>query len=369
MRAEKKIVHIIESLKTGGAQRLISDLLPKLKNEGLKVELVVACLEDNILETKIKQNGILIVNLNSGSVRNKDFYKGLRLYLKSNASKIGLLHVHLFPTLYIVPMANIGTGIPLVYTEHSTSNKRRHMSFLRPIERIVYSRYNTLIGISDEVSAALSQWIGKHASNKIITIPNGVDLSIFQSTGTSQAVHRPKEKMILMVSRFVRAKDQETLIRSIPYVIDKKTIFCFAGEGETLDRHITLAKETGVADRCRFLGNVCDIVSLMRKATIGVQSSHWEGFGLTAIEFMAAGVPVIASDVPGLGNVVKGAGLLCKPHDPVDLAEKINLLTSDYGLYRQLKEKGAERCGQFSIQASAKRIAAEYQKLIGKGNR
>lgn len=369
MTDSKKIVHVIESLKTGGAQRLISDLLPALKDEGMEVVLVVARLENNPFEEKIKDSGITLVNLDCGSVRNINFYKRLRLYLNNCSSAIGLIHVHLFPTLYIVPLANRGTGIPMVYTEHSTNNKRRTKPWLRPLEKAVYARYNEIFGISDEVSYALSEWLDDKTNNSIVTINNGVNLSKFKNAGSGP----PKDtssgnKMILMVSRFVAAKDQETLIRSIPYVEDSTVSFCFAGAGETLDRHIALSMELGVADRCRFLGNVDKITPLIQSATIGVQSSHWEGFGLTAIEFMASGVPVIATDVPGLGDIVKGAGLLSRPHDPKDLAKKINMLLNDKNLYNRLKEKGSELCAQYDIKTTAENTAAEYKKILNSLN-
>lgn len=363
MRIGKKHIHIIESLKTGGAQRLISDLLPALKQEGIEVELIVACLEGNSLENKIIENGISIINLGTGSIRNINFYKRLRKHLKDNASEIRLLHAHLFPTLYIVPLANRGTGIPMVYTEHSTSNKRRTKRLLRPIEKIIYSRYDLLIGISKEVSEALSDWIGKKMSKKVVTITNGIDITKFQTSGKSSEKISKHERFILMVSRFVPAKNQETLIRCIPYVADPNVTFCFAGDGETLERHITQAKAMGLEDRCRFLGNVEDISTLMHNATIGVQSSHWEGFGLTAVEFMAAGVPVIATDIPGLGDIVRGAGLLAKPSDPKDMAIQINRLLSDGQKYVEMQKKGYERSLLFCITATAKKTAEEYAKI------
>lgn len=364
MTDNKKTVHIIESLKTGGAQRLISDLLPALKAEGSEVMLIVARLENNSLEQKIKESGIPIVNLDCGNVRNINFYNRLRLYLRNNASSTGLIHVHLFPTLYIVPMANRGTGIPMVYTEHSTSNKRRTKSWLRPIEKAIYSCYDTIIGISDDVSKALSEWTGNSTKDSILTIHNGVDLSKFEIARTeNQPDAICEKKIVLMVSRFVAAKDQETLIRSIPYVDDKTVEFYFAGDGETKDRHISLSKELGIYDRCRFIGNVDGVTTLMQKATIGVQSSHWEGFGLTAIEFMASGIPVIATDVPGLGDIVKDAGLLSRPHDSEDLAKKINLLLHDKNLYSIIKKKGLERCQLYDIRTTAMKTDALYKKI------
>ena len=69
-----------------------------------------------------------------------------------------------------------------------------------------------------------------------------------------------------------------------------------------------------------------DAISILKASDIVVMSSNFEGFGLAAVEGMAAGKPVIASDVEGLSNIVEGAGLLFEPHNEKDLAAKIRLL-------------------------------------------
>lgn len=365
MSSPKTIIHVIESLKTGGAQKLLSDLLPALKKEGLDVRLIVARRENNNLEKKIEDAGIDIVDLGCGTAKSYGFYKLLRGYFRIHSKSI-LIHAHLFPTLYIAPMAARGLGIPLTYTEHSTSNKRRGNRWLKPIEKFIYSKYSKIIGISEETSRALEKWCGPHIGEKIETIPNGVDLQSFSSIPINktpnQAIHHKK---ILMVSRFVAAKDQTTVIRAIPFVKDLTAEFQFAGDGETLEDVRKLAEDMKLTERCRFLGNVEDIQELMHNASIGIQSSHWEGFGLTALEFMASGVPVIASDIPGLGNVVEGAGALFKTGDHLDLADKINqILDNDPEANDIMIERGKKRAADYDIERTAALTKELYMQII-----
>lgn len=362
--SQKKIVHIIESMKTGGAQKLLADLLPELKRLDADVELVVARKENNPYERKLESAGINIVDLGIGNARNPLFIKSLRRYLKSHKTEIALLHVHLFPSLYVVPLSKIGLGLKAVYTEHSTSNRRNKMKWIRPIEKIIYSQYSKIIGISEQVSQSISLWVGKRISSNVLTVHNGINLQDFSKIQSNPVDKRNDDTRIaMMISRFAASKDQETVVKSIPYVEDENCLFVFAGDGETLPGIKALADSIGVANRCKFLGNVDDIPSLIKHADVGIQSSNWEGFGLTAVEFMASGVPMIATDVPGLSDVVRGAGALVNPKDPADMAEKLNEILKNPSTYNTMVEKGIQRAHRYEIKQTAKRLLEIYSSI------
>lgn len=160
------------------------------------------------------------------------------------------------------------------------------------------------------------------------------------------------------------AKDQMTLIRAIPYIEDPDAFIVFAGDGPEMKKAKELARELEVNDRCIFLGNRDDVPILMGAAYIGIQSSHWEGFGLTAVEFMASEKPVIASNVDGLKQVVEKAGLLFQMSNAIDLAEKINKLISDSNLYNDIKNQCIKRAQLYSIESIVKKYLEEYQNLL-----
>jgi glycogen(starch) synthase len=100
---------------------------------------------------------------------------------------------------------------------------------------------------------------------------------------------------------------------------------------EFVDRH-------GLATSVRFLGSVGDVASLLRVADVAIQPSHFEALGLSAIEALASGVPVVASAVGGLLDFIVdgGNGLLCPPRDPSALARAIRTIVEDEGLRRRL---------------------------------
>ena len=167
-----------------------------------------------------------------------------------------------------------------------------------------------------------------------------------------------------MVSRFSEAKDQATLIKAIPLIRDKDIKIVFAGEGQTLDKMELLVTEKGLQDRVLFLGNRDDVPALIYHAMIGVQSSHWEGFGLTAVEFMASGIPVVASSVPGLKEVVENAGCLVQPGDEVAMASALNSLLATPSLREKNIMAGLNKATQYSIESMADKYQEMYESCV-----
>ena len=130
-----EILHIINSLEIGGAQKLLVDILPLMNNEKMKVSLLVLKSVDSSFCTRIKNSGIEVFSLNSRSYHNPFIILRLIPFLR----KFSIVHVHLFPSLYWVALANIFVSTKLIFTEHSTNNRRRGkvgFSFIIPFKSI-----------------------------------------------------------------------------------------------------------------------------------------------------------------------------------------------------------------------------------------
>lgn len=346
-----RILHVIASLEIGGAQRLLVDLLP-LQANSEKVDLLVYEQVHNNFERTIEQAGIRIICLNEHNFHNPTIV----LRLKKIFKEYDLVHAHLFPTIYWTSLAARGTNVKIVYTEHSTSNSRRDKWYFRPIERFMYSRFDRIISISQQTQDALTSWL-RQCDERFVVINNGVNTQKFASV-TSSVI----PKSLIMVSRFASSKDQETAIRAMKQM-DNEVILYLVGDGENRARCETLAKELGVSERVSFLGPRSDVPELVASSYIGIQSSNWEGFGLTAVELMAAGKPVIASDVDGLKQVVEGAGLIFKHGDSEDLAVKISLLLNNCDYYDVVSKKCIERSLLYDIKAMVKKYNDIYYEL------
>lgn len=347
-----KILHVITSLEIGGAQRLLSDLLPIQKQQGIDVSLLVSIKLDNEFSRKIEDANIHIYSLNEPKIYSLNNILKLRKIFK----KYDIVHVHLFPSLYFAAIASIGLNIKLLYTEHSTSNRRRGKFYLRPVEKFMYKQYDKIISISQQTQDALQKWL-HFSDERFIVINNGVNVIKFSS------IQRPIiPKSLIMVSRFTESKDQETVIRAMK-MLDSNTILRLVGDGENLDHCKKIAINEGVADNIQFLGSRSDIVELIAESYIGIQSSNWEGFGLTAVEIMAAGKPVIASDVDGLKQVVENAGEIFHRGNIYELSKLINHLQEDKSYYDYVAGKCKTRASLYDISVMAEKYKNIYYEL------
>lgn len=350
-RDKMRILHVITSLEFGGAQRLLVDLLP-LQSVSEEVILLVYERVYNDFERSIEKAGIKILCLNEHNFHNP----GVVLRLRKIFKDYDLVHAHLFPTIYWASLAARGLKVKLVYTEHSTSNSRRNKWYFRPVERFMYSRYDRIISISQQTQDALTSWLGQQ-DERFVVVNNGVDTKKFSSVEVPVSA-----KSLIMVSRFASSKDQETVIRAMEH-IDKDAVIRFVGDGENRRHCEELAQELGVSDRVQFLGSRSEVPELVASSYIGIQSSNWEGFGLTAVELMAAGKPVIATNVDGLKQVVEGAGETFNVGDATELAEKVNNLLSDNQYYNLVIDKCRQRSKMYDISVMLENYLKLYKSI------
>lgn len=351
-----KILHVMPILSVGGASRLMSEIIPKINAyEGIDVDFLIGKCINNIFMPKFKKAGINVFILNYS------IYNPLNIFRIANYLKnYDIIHVNLFPSLYWVAIGNIILNKPLVYTEHNTTNNRRNKWYFRVIEKWVYKKYKKIISISDATQMNLIEWLQIDKNDKrFVVINNGVNLDAFKNCKHEQVF----QHTLIMVARFAPAKDQDTIIRAMP-LLDSDVHLILVGDGDKIVKSKELASQLAVGNRVHFVGTQNDIPSWIRKADIGIQSSHWEGFGLTAVEMMAGGLPVVASDVEGVKQVVEGAGLLFPHGNYEKLAEIVKRLLSDKSYYEIVKRKCIERSKMYDIKTMVDSYINVYKEMI-----
>src|SRR5205814_447442 len=131
------------------------------------------------------------------------------------------------------------------------------------------------------------------------------------------------------------------------------------GEGPERSSLSTLARERGVESRVFLPGRVPDVTAWLRRADVYAQPARWEGFGLAVLEAMLAGLPVVATNVSSLPELVRDAGILVSPDDPSALATAVNSLLADPA---DFGERGLARArAEFSVAKMADRTLAVYE--------
>lgn len=349
-----KILHVITSLRTGGAEKLMVDLLPRLRDLGNDVELLLFDGTLTPFYEELENMRIKIHHLTIGeSVYNPLNIFRIRKYLKN----YDIIHTHNTACQYFVPLAKIlsRAKCKLFTTEHSTNNRRRQYKFFKCLDKFIYSRYKYIISISGKASNSLIHFVGN--KDNIITIENGVDLSKFQELKTSN--FDDKEKIITMVAGFRVAKDHDTLIKAMSLLPQEYKLW-LVGDGERRSILEDLVAELNLGNRVNFWGVQSDIPQILENSHIIVLSSHWEGLSLSSIEGMASGRPFIASDVDGLREVVGGHGVLFPHQDAKALANEIKSLCENRNKYNEVSLACQEKAKQYDINIMAKKYNNLY---------
>jgi len=212
-------------------------------------------------------------------------------------------------------------------------------------------------------------------SEKIIVIPNAVDVSKYERKINPEAVKRrygiePYEKVVLFIGRLVPQKGVEYLVRAIPLILQhhRDVKFVIAGDGWSKDYLEDLARSAGFGNKIRFLGFISD--SDLTELTIGsdvlVVPSVYEPFGIVALEGMAAGIPVVAANVGGLSEIIEHdrTGVLVYPKNPESIAWGVNRVLSDPGYSRWLVQNAKRRVQEvYSWEAVAQRTIEVYEEV------
>lgn len=341
-----KILHVITSLNMGGAEKLMVDLLPRFKQAGIVCDLLTFDGTRTPFRQSLEDAGVQVYDF--GKPRSAYSFRHF-LKLIPFLRKYDIVHTHNTAPQIFAAIGSVLCSVVLVTTEHTTSNRRRGWKWYAAVDRWMYSRYKRVICISPKTEKNLREFIGK-TSTEIMTIDNGIDVASYSlaSPLNLKGGFPGCETALVQVAGFRYQKDQKTVIRSMKLLPDSVHLF-LVGDGVLRQECIELTVEIGLNDRVHFLGQRADVPSLLKGADIVVMSSFWEGFGLAAVEGMAAGKPVVASDVDGLREVVEGAGVLFESQNPNDLAEKIRSLLSSRQYYDSVSSACLDRVSQYDI--------------------
>ncbi len=358
-----KILHYINNLGSGGAEKLLSDILPSFKQKGHHVELLISNNQKNaFFEEEIKRHNITIINLNSSFYNPLQVLKVIRIL---RLGKYDVVHAHLFPSQYWLAFASFfkPAKTKLIKTEHSVFNERKNYKILWPLEKLVYSRYKAIIAISQQVKDNLALWIGNE--NKIHIVENGVNVN--QIKQLQQAISEVDYSFIskdnfnlLMVGRFDldKQKDQISLIKALP-LLPVNTVLFLAGQGKRREEVEDVVNQLKLQNRVVFLGLRSDVYKLMGLVDLNVLSTNHEGFSGVTLESLASGKPFVGSDVVGVNNAVPNSDFLFPKENPEALAKKINHIIQNHDFRQKLIDQGVQHANSCDTQF----MVEDYLKL------
>ncbi|MCD6088372.1 glycosyltransferase family 4 protein [Candidatus Bathyarchaeota archaeon] len=296
----------------------------------------------------------------------------------SRSVKFDVIHIHDWLTAEAGVSSKHFLNKSLVSTVHSTEVGRSQGlhnpdSFLIDgIEWWMTYEAKQVIVCSNSVKWELESHFNL-PHDKITVIPNGVEISNFNLNINREEVKRrygikPNERIVLFIGRLVPQKGVDTLIKAVPLIIQRHRDIkiLIAGDGWSRTYLEELAKSMGLGDHVRFLGFISDweLADLMVAADVLVIPSVYEPFGIVALEGMAAGTPVVATNIGGLSEIIEHdrTGVLVYPRNPESIAWGVNRVLSDHKyadwLVRNARKKVLEA---YSWEEIAKRTVEVYE--------
>jgi glycosyltransferase involved in cell wall biosynthesis len=229
----------------------------------------------------------------------------------------------------------------------------------------MYSHYRHIACISDATAEELIRWCPSVAGKTSI-IPNGIPLDTFETARPAALPSVPTNvTRLVFVGRFEVPKDHATLLRALPAVPDAHLLM--VGDGPLRPELQQMARSLGIAQRVTFLGRRSDVAAVLKASDIYIHSTNADGFGIAACEAMAAGLPVVASDVPGLAHLVSGAGILFPVGDDKVLARHLTSLIGSPELRREMSQASVRRARQFSIENTVDGCIRMYESVLQVG--
>lgn len=356
----RTVVHVVSTLGIGGQEMVILALVRHA--DRTRVAPRVICLHDRgPLADRIEALGVPVEVLGAHGIGLVEM--GRRLARRLRVLRPDVVHTHNAAPHQAAALARLLVRIPvLIHTKHGRNN---FPTRARRWAEQVAGRLTDLVVPVSEDAAEVARTVDRVPARKLRVIRNGIALDDvprarpLQGGGPPRAVH---------VARLNRIKDQPTLLRAVRTVADALPGFTLdiVGDGPMGDDVRALATELRLDDVVRFHGFRDDVGAVLAAGDCFVLSSLSEGISITLLEAMAAGLPVVATDVGGNREVVVPGetGVLVPARDPAALAEGMLAVLRDPARAAAMGAAGRARVeAEFSIARTVAAYEAAYDAL------
>jgi glycosyltransferase involved in cell wall biosynthesis len=338
-----KVLHVHRIGGIGGSERHLLTLLPALAERGVDVRFLG--LDDPSRAPDPFYEALTVPYERLAAPRDVDPALALRVWRAVRSAD--LVHTHL---VHADVYGALGAR-RLVSTKHNDDPFRA--GAFRFVERALAHRASRVIAITQALARFQVERVGLPA-HKVEVIHYGLD-DLPRAWGTNPPDSVPADaRVLLCVCRLEPQKGVDVAIRALADIPDAHLVVL--GEGPQRAELEQLA-----GDRAHLLGRVPDVAAWLRRADVLVHPARWEGFGLALLEAMLASLPIVATRVSSIPEIVVDGetGLLVPPDDPSALAAALNRVLADP---RGYGERGRARArGEFSVTQMTDRTLAVYE--------
>jgi D-inositol-3-phosphate glycosyltransferase len=383
----------------GGMNVYVRELSCHTARLGLPVDIFVRRTDPNAPEVSQICENVNLINITAGPAEAVDknqlfgylpeFAEQAALYSVRNGVRYDVVHAHYWLSGWAAQLLRRYWETPFIQMFHTTAHMKNAVSpasqretLLRgQIERRLVDLADSLIAANPDERADLV-WRQHTPAEKICTIPPGVDTDLFRPRDRRQSraqLGLPVDgRVVLFIGRIDPIKGIDTLVRSISLMAKQSSeipTFVFVGgdldaKGLPVGPLADIAndvRELGISAHCHFAGSQPqDVLPVFYSAAdVVTVPSRYESFGLVAVEAMACGVPVVASNVGGLKFTIEDGltGLLVPPGDETALANALTSLLDDSTLSAQIQRESRLAAQRFGWEAIAQSVTHLYQRL------
>lgn len=350
----------------GGVQVHVRELAHHLLNDGHEV-VVLAPVRRRAVEPWVRATGRPVdVRFNASNVPIDPRPWSIRTTRSAlRAFEPDVVHVHEPFAPSTAMWACLAARSPLVATFHSGAERSRLYDLAAPALR----RLNRRIGVRIAVSRAAARTAAVRVGGRFEIVPNGADVERFREAPPADLGTGPK---LLFVGRLDERKGFPTAVEAFGMLAADRPDLRLIVVGDGPDRGAVDRLPGDVRDRVAMLGARANTELPPIHAACDVYlgtSVGGESFGVVLVEAMAAGLPVVASDIPGYDEVVTDGveGFLVPPRDPEAVARAASGILDDPALAARLSQAGRSRAGTFDWHGVASRIVELYGRAIALG--
>jgi phosphatidylinositol alpha-mannosyltransferase len=359
----------------GGVTEHVSHLSAELRRRGHEVHIIAPSSDDEgergeAAADQIHRIGRVVQLPANGSMARITL--SLRSYLQAKAllreEQFDLIHLH-EPMMPALPLTVLRHSQSInVGTFHAFNTMGLNYFYAKPILQPFFKKLHGRIA----VSSAARDFVDQYFQNDYRVIPNGIDYLRFNTPREPLPELQDGRPNVLFVGRLEKRKGLSFLLRAWRQVLGEvpNARLVVVGRGRTLEGYRKFARAQGWSDDdVRFAGYVSDedLPRYYQSAAVYcAPNTGQESFGVVLLEAMAAGAPIVASDIPGYRSVVDHGheGLLVEPKKPALLAHAISQLLQSPELRARMGDAGRAKAGYFDWLRVSEQVLAFYREVI-----
>lgn len=366
-----RVLHVLPVLGSAGAEQLAANLMVPLARTHQVAALGLYGTVAGGIHTRLNESGIRFWTLDKTPGFDPRMIARVHRVLREFAPDVVHTHLHVVPYVYAPAMA---LRIPVwVHTVHNLA-ERESTGLGRVATRIAFRGGAMPVAVSRVVAESVR---AVYSLKSVTTIPNGIPLANFGSRAAARVRLRRElsvpdnATLFISTSRLAEQKDPFLLLRAFAAVQDGRSRLALVGDGPLRDATQSQIAELGLSSRVSVLGFRSDVEDCLAAADVFVLSSRWEGNPLGVMEAMASGLPIVATRVGGLPELVDSGkqGLLVEPEVPA-LARAMRRLLERRDLRLSLADAAKQRAhNEFGIERMVRAYDEFYNKLLASSPR